>query len=92
MYHVCMVGIMVRGLAGPIWTLDGLSVWLQPHYSSHRKERGTCEDPIAQPSFGNGNSEEAGKAIPDTCERCLSWPLLSEALPLCFLSVCHGLW
>lgn len=65
MCHVCMVGVMVRGLKG----LSGH--WMACLFGSslitaflQMGER-DCEDPMAQPSFGNGNSEEAGKAIPD---------------------------
>lgn len=47
-------------------------------------DEGGIVDPVVPPSFGNGNSEEAGKAIPDACGKYLLWPLLSEALTSLF--------
>lgn len=47
MCHVYLVGMVVRGLAGPVWTQDGLSVRLQPHPSLSQMGEGDCEDPVA---------------------------------------------
>lgn len=81
MYHVC---IMVVGLEGPGLTLDGLSLLFQPYCSLSQIDEGSIVDPVVLPSFGKGNSEEAGKAIPDACGKCLLWLLLSEALTSLF--------
>lgn len=81
MCHVC---IMVGGLEGPSLTLYGLSLLLQRYSNLSQMDEGDCVAPVVQPSFGNGNSEAAGKAIPNACRKCLFWPLLSEALPYLF--------
>lgn len=61
MCHVCIVGVMVRGLEGPVRTVDGLSVWLQPHHSLSQMGEGDCEDPIAQSILGMETQKRLGK-------------------------------
>lgn len=80
MCYVCMV----EGLEGLAW--HWMTCLSRPSRISltQMDKEGDCVDPIAQPSFGHGNSEEAGKAIPDACETCLIWSMLSEALPSLF--------
>lgn len=76
-----------RGLGGPGLTLDALSLLFQPYCSLSQMGEGGIVDPGVPPSFGTGNSEEAGKAIPAACGTCLLWPLLSEALTSLFPGV-----
>lgn len=46
--------------------------------------RGGHAHPTAQQSFGVGNSEEGGKAVPASCRKCLLWPLRQKRSPLLF--------
>lgn len=87
MCHVC---IMVGGLEGPSLTLYGLAFLLQPYSDLSQMDEGDCVAPVVQPSFENGNSEAAGKAIRNACRKYLFWPVLSKAFPpICFLRICH---
>lgn len=66
MCHVC---IMVGGLEGPSLTLYGLAFLLQPYSDLSQMDEGDCVAPVVQPSFENGNSEAAGKAIRNACSK-----------------------